>query len=366
MTTLQVNAKDRTYPVVIGNKALPSLGGWLDKSNPTAIFVITDEIIWKLHGEKVKKYLPESAHIVFIPPGEEGKRLDIYSNLMDQAITFGLDRKSVAIAFGGGAVGDVTGFFASTYMRGISFIQVPTTILAHDSAIGGKVAVNHPLAKNSIGSFYPPDGVYYDTIFLQSLPKRERLSGFGEVMKHGWISSPEFLNKIKKQIPSLEALMESDMSELLLEGMVVKKAIVEKDEFESGTRAYLNFGHTLGHAIENVAKYGSISHGEAITIGMTYALLLSELNDSKNPFTIHSYISYLKELGYVGDILLTLPFDSLWNAMKRDKKNQSQKPNFVLLSSIGQPKMQEVSYEKAKAAFHYLCTLWTGKGMMMQ
>lgn len=366
MTTLQIKAKERTYPVVVGHEALEELAAWMEKNKPTVTMVVSDEKIWELHGEKLKAFLPSSANVTLIPTGEEGKKLETYSFLMDQAITFGLDRKSVAIAFGGGAIGDVTGFFASTYMRGISFIQVPTTILAHDSAIGGKVAVNHPLAKNSIGAFYPPFGVFYDTTFLTSLPLRERLSGFGEVMKHGWLSSEAMMAKIKKDITSQEELMQHDLHELLIEGMKVKKSIVEKDEFESGARAFLNFGHTLGHAIENVAKYGSISHGEAITIGMTYAFILSEMDYSNSPFTLESYIFYLKKLGYSGDVLHSLSFDSLWDAMKRDKKNQSQKPNFVLLSSIGKPKMQEVSYEKGKSAFNRLCTLWTEKGMIVQ
>ena len=198
-------------------------------------------------------------------------------NVNLKALDFKLDRHSLILALGGGAVGDLSGFVAATFMRGIPFIQIPTTILAHDSAVGGKVAINHPAGKNMIGAFYQPEAVVYDIDFLKSLPEHEIRSGFAEVIKHGLIQDPSFYHWLKENILSIDMMIsDENLIHFLSRGVEIKSAIVEEDEKETGIRAYLNFGHTLGHAIEAELGYGKLTHGEAVVIGMLYALQLSE------------------------------------------------------------------------------------------
>jgi 3-dehydroquinate synthase len=226
-------------------------------------------------------------------------------------------------------------------MRGIPFIQIPTTILAHDSAVGGKVAINHPLGKNMIGAFYQPQAVFYDLNYLYSLPSGEKRSGFSEVIKHALISDREFYHSLYRSIRNLEEISPEDMSSLLSAGIKVKRDIVGQDEKESGVRAYLNFGHTLGHAIEAEAGYGSITHGEAVAIGMVFALRLS-LQLHSFPFDIKSFEEWLKELGYATQLPAGLTPVRLLERMKQDKKSVGQDVRFVLLQDIGQPVIQKI------------------------
>src|SRR5690606_22285980 len=204
-----------------------------------------------------------------------------------------LDRKSVILAFGGGAVGDLSGFVAASFMRGIPFIQIPTTILAHDSAVGGKVAINHPLGKNMIGAFYQPEAVFYDLDFLHSLPLHERRSGFAEVIKHSLISDEDFYVWLRENVHDLDQLRNEEMLYFLKKGIRIKEQIVSQDEKESGIRAFLNFGHTLGHAIEGEAGYGNITHGEGVVIGMMFALGLSKKKLGLS-FHLDEFESWLK------------------------------------------------------------------------
>src|SRR6185312_13145009 len=192
-----------------------------------------------------------------VPSGEQAKQFPIYEACLTFALENGLDRKSCIIAFGGGAVGDLAGFVAATYMRGIAFLQVPTTLLAHDSAVGGKVAINHPLGKNMIGAFHQPEAVVYHTPFLQSLPEKEWRSGYAEVIKHALIGDVELYHWLKEEVQTLADLRDEKLIHILTKAIPVKANVVSQDETEKGVRAHLNFGHTLGHALEKEIGYGN-------------------------------------------------------------------------------------------------------------
>jgi 3-dehydroquinate synthase len=344
METINISAGKKTYPVHIGYGVSHSLAGILDKSFPnlTSIMIITDETVGKLYLEELKQILDmPSVFTKVVPAGEKAKTFAVYHDCLSFALEKKLDRKSIVLAFGGGAVGDLAGFVAATFMRGIPFIQIPTTILAHDSAVGGKVAINHPLGKNMIGTFYQPEAVIYDLNFLRSLPQGEVRSGFSEVIKHALISDRDFYHSLYHSIRNLEEISPEDMTSHLSSGIKVKRDIVGQDEKESGVRAYLNFGHTLGHAIEAEAGYGTITHGEAVAIGMVFALSLS-IQVHSLPFDIKSFENWLEELGYSTKLPAGLSPDRLLERMKQDKKSLGQKVRFVLLKDIGQPVIQQL------------------------
>lgn len=276
-----------------------------------------------------------------IPSGEASKSFQNYYEIQSFALEKGLDRKSLVIALGGGVVGDLAGFVAATYMRGIPFIQVPTTLLAHDSSVGGKVAINHPLGKNMIGAFYQPEAVIYDTATLLTLPDREWRSGLAEVIKHGFIRSQSFYDWLRDEIKSFSDVQGSRAQDLLRQSISIKATIVKEDEKEANVRAYLNFGHTLAHAIEAKLGYGKITHGEAVVIGMIFALKVSEQYYGI-ALDIKDILRWLKTYHYQLEIPSTLNIDDLIDAMKKDKKSANGKINMVLLKQIGDVELVSV------------------------
>ncbi|WP_404329115.1 3-dehydroquinate synthase [Mesobacillus maritimus] len=345
METITIKAGDQAYPVHVGYGILNQLQSFLQSQYPqlTSILIITDETVGELYLEELIQLVEhKQIYSKVVPAGEKAKTFEVYYDCLSYALEKKLDRKSMILSFGGGAVGDLAGFVAASFMRGIPFIQIPTTILAHDSAVGGKVAINHPLGKNMIGAFYQPVGVFYDLNFLASLPKTELRSGFAEVIKHGLISNHTFYNWLLDRIKSLEAIPNPLMVEFLTKGIKVKARVVEKDEKESGIRAYLNFGHTLGHAIEAEVGYGKITHGEAVAIGMVFALQLSS-QVYNFEFNTSEFIQWLKQLGYQTELPKGLSVERLVGRMKQDKKSYGQSVRFVLLKDIGQPTVCEIS-----------------------
>lgn len=256
-------------------------------------------------------------------------------------------RNTVIVAFGGGAVGDLAGFVASTFMRGVPFIQVPTTILAHDSAVGGKTAINHPLGKNMIGTFYQPRAVVYDADFLQTLPENEIRSGMAEVIKHAFISNEGWLDELLAY-QNFSEMSGRELEGHLEKGIAVKSAIVEEDEFEGGVRKFLNFGHTLAHAIEAHLGYGKLTHGEAVVLGMAYALELSESPQ------LPRFLDWAKVNRYPLALLLDMPFSELLPYMKKDKKSTAAALNFVLLGAVGRPYIETILEQRAQAAYDKL------------
>ena len=360
MDILEINTEAKRYPLYIGNNIMSELPAFLERQvdEISQILVIADKTVYDLHRHVLQEYLPESIeHSVYtVPSGEEAKTIETYENCMTFAINKGLDRKACILAFGGGACGDLSGFVAATYMRGIRFIGIPTTILAHDSSVGGKVAVNHRLGKNLIGQFYHPEAVIYDTSFLESLPPREIRSGMAEVIKHALISDKSFYERLIKNLHTFTALDQSFLIDSLKQGISTKAEIVSRDEKEMGIRAYLNFGHTYGHALENLTGYKGISHGEAVMTGMIFALFLS-VKHAGLSFNLHEFIEWVQNLGYPSSYAGSYTFEEIYSVMKRDKKAANKVPKFVLLNKIGKPVLQEISELNLKEAHEFVVNI---------
>lgn len=344
MKVIPIETATKTYSVYIGADVIKQLSSFIKNAFPrlTSIMIITDETVGSLYLSNIEKELSHfNVKSCVVPSGEKAKTFDVYYQCLSFALEQKLDRKSIVLSFGGGAVGDLGGFVAATYLRGIPFIQVPTTILAHDSAVGGKVAINHPLGKNMIGAFYQPEAVFYDLNFLSTLPLNEKRSGFAEVIKHGLISDVSFYSWLIEHVHSLEEFAGEELNDALTKGIEIKNSFVSKDERETGVRTYLNFGHTLGHAIEAEMGYGKWTHGEAVIVGLLFALNLSKKKLGLS-FEIDSFREWLEQLGYETKIPQHLTATNLLAWMKQDKKSVDQKVNFVLLKEIGNPVLCEI------------------------
>lgn len=341
MRSLKVNTNQGTYPIEVGMNGLNKLIPYVNQA--TQVVVITDETVEKLHYKTLKAFLPSQTLRYVIKPGEASKSFESYHRIQTFLIQHQVDRKAVVLAFGGGVVGDLAGFVAATYMRGIDFIQVPTTLLAHDSSIGGKVAINHELGKNLIGAFYPPKAVIYELPFLRTLSDKEWRSGLAEMVKHGFIADASLL-QILMAYETLEELKSETFSDLLMQSLMVKKKVVEADEFEKGNRAFLNFGHTFGHAIELDEK--SLSHGEAVAIGMLFALYVSEQQFNID-LGFHTYLTYLKRLNFPLFLKQERAYKYM-NYMLHDKKNEQRQIRFVLLKEMNQPVLMTFTEEKLR------------------
>lgn len=349
MKQLRVEA-DHPYNVHIGTGAYQLFTDVYRPLLDTAdrIVVIADEQVAKLHLPYLMSFLTNwDVRVMTIPAGERAKSVETFMACHRFLLTENCSRNSFVLAFGGGATGDVVGFVASTFMRGIPFIQLPTTILAHDSAVGGKTAINHELGKNMIGTFYQPQAVLYDSSLLSTLPEREVRSGMAEVIKHAFISNKDWLDELLA-ITNFNELSEIDLTGHLEMGIAVKAAIVEEDEFESGVRKYLNFGHTLAHAIEGHLGYGEVTHGEAVVLGMSYALLLSNHKKSED------FLHWSVVNGYPLSILREIQFEDLLPYMKKDKKSTRGVLNFVLLKQTGKPFMEKVDEQQARLTYKKL------------
>lgn len=344
METIQIQTESKKYNVFVGEGVSKDIAAFLAVQFPklTRVLIITDETVAKLHLENLLQQLNSLNPVVFTAPsGEKAKTFDVYYQALSTALEKHLDRKSLILSFGGGAVGDLSGFVAASFMRGIPFIQIPTTILAHDSAVGGKVAINHPLGKNMIGTFYQPEAVFYDLELLNTLPVQEIRSGFAEVIKHALIHDAAFYDWLLSNVTDLQSLTIDQLSYSLIKGIKVKNEFVSQDEKELGIRAYLNLGHTLGHAIESEMGYGNFTHGEAVMIGMIFALKLSKELLGLT-FNLEKFITWVEKLGYRTSVLNHLSADKLLNKMKQDKKSVGESVRFVLLKEIGQPVLREL------------------------
>lgn len=339
MRKIKVSSESFQYDIYIGSFLTDLIEKELSTTfkRVTKIMIVCDETISRLYLESFLEVVRKHKETVvqIVPSGEKAKTFSVFEKCISTAIQEGLDRHSLIIAFGGGAVGDVAGFVAATFMRGIRYVQIPTTLLAHDSAVGGKTAINHPLGKNMVGAFHQPEAVYYDLNFLKTLPIRERLSGFAELIKHGLIGDRTLLNVLIENVKSIDFQDLSFWEEVIEKGIKVKARIVEQDAEEKNIRALLNFGHTLGHAIENLSQY-SISHGEAVLKGMVFALGVSE---DKHTLMIPSsdLVYWFRQLGYDTTIPASMSIGELIEQMKRDKKSIGGAIQFILLKQIEQP-----------------------------
>ncbi|MEN9903624.1 MAG: 3-dehydroquinate synthetase, partial [Pseudomonadota bacterium] len=277
---VEIDLGERSYPILVGSSLLDDPASWAGLPKAAAALIVTNTTVGPLYAGRLQRALAGHyplVHVVELPDGEAYKTWDSLNMIFDALLSKGCDRKTVLFALGGGVVGDMTGFAAACYMRGVPFVQVPTTLLSQvDSSVGGKTAINHPLGKNMIGAFYQPVRVVCDLDTLKTLPERELSAGLAEVIKYGPIHDLAFLDWIEANLPALRARDPQALARAVQRSCEIKAEVVGQDERESGLRAILNFGHTFGHAIEAGLGYGEWLHGEAVGCGMVMAAQLSQ------------------------------------------------------------------------------------------
>ncbi len=350
MHRLNVDTPSRHYVVTLGDGALDRLGHLLDEAKvPARRFVVSSPLVWRLHGSRLARFTV--AEPILVPDGERNKQLQTVLRVYEALIRANASRASTLITFGGGVIGDMAGFAAATYLRGIAFVHVPTTLLAQvDSAIGGKVGVNHALGKNLIGSFYQPHAVVVDPSVLATLPRREFRAGLYEVIKYGMTSSAELFDRIARERTAVFAQEPGVLSAIILESCRIKAAVVAADEREAGPRRILNFGHTAGHALEAVTRYRRYRHGEAVAYGMLVASELAALRSAladRDRKALADLIASLGPLPPINDIA-TGP---VLEAMRHDKKMVAGRLHVVLPTAIGAMTIvDDVTEKEMKAA----------------
>ena len=341
--TVKVELKERGYEIIIGRKTLEKLGLRLLEFRPSGVAIVSNKTVFPIYKDTVLKSMSEcglTPKVFLIPDGEEYKDLLWASYLYGELLKVRFDRDSLLVAFGGGVVGDITGFVASTYMRGVRYIQVPTTLLAQvDSSVGGKTGVNHELGKNMIGTFYQPSLVLIDVDTLKTLPQREFNAGIAEVIKYGVIADRGLFDSLETRIKDVYSLG-GIIVDLVRRSCEIKAGIVSKDEKEAGLRAILNFGHTVGHAVETVTDYKRFLHGEAIAIGMCAASALAiRLGIFKK-----EEFERVKRLLELYKLPVKIPEDisvsNIFDAMEVDKKVRAGRMRFILPEEMGKVRIE--------------------------
>ena len=334
-TRIDVTSAGGGYPIFVGPGALGSLPALLDAAGigPRRI-VVSSPPVWQLHGNAIRRASSEP-HPILIPDGERFKTLATVGRVYDELLERNADRGTTIVAVGGGVIGDMVGFAAATFLRGLPLVHVPTTLMAQvDSAVGGKVGVNHPLGKNLIGAFHSPKLVLADQDVLGSLPRREFRAGLYEVIKYGIIANPSLLDQVAGARPAVLAREPAIVGAMVAESCRIKARIVSNDEHESGERRILNFGHTIGHALEAITKYRRFRHGEAVAYGMLAALALGAdrgLTPAPVRRQIADLITALGPLPPVAD----LPGREIVKLVAHDKKVIKGRLHFVAATGLG-------------------------------
>jgi 3-dehydroquinate synthase len=337
-TTLFVELGDRRYPIHIGSDILRSSSLLTEAIRGRQVVVVTNDTIAPLYLEGLLQQLSSEllATSVILPDGEQYKTWQTLGTIFDQVLAARHNRSTTFIALGGGVVGDITGFAAACYQRGVDFVQIPTTLLAQvDSSVGGKTAVNHPLGKNMIGAFYQPNAVLIDTATLSTLGAREYAAGLAEVVKYGLIFDADFHAWICANRAALVAREPGAVSYAVKRSCEIKAQVVAADERESGLRAILNLGHTFGHAIETHMGYGSWLHGEAVAAGMVMAVRLSAMRQTVDNTLVTEVEALLTDLGLPTWAPKGMSSSTFLDLMALDKKVIDGQMRFVLLSSLG-------------------------------
>jgi 3-dehydroquinate synthase len=334
---LETQAKNDKYNIIIGNNILSEIQNHFEFQKYSQIFIITDNIVSKLWLDKLVKGLASlPINYIVVETGEINQNIVTLQKIWNKILLCKCDRKSLIVNLGGGVICDMGGFAASTYMRGIDFIQIPTTLLAQvDASVGGKVAVDFAGGKNIIGNFAQPKAVIIDTETLETLPKREYLSGYGEIIKHGIIYDKKYFDKL--QFIENNNLNKTNISDIINTSCKIKSEIVQKDEKESGLRKILNFGHTIGHAIESYSLLTTtpLLHGEAIALGIIAESYISYKNDLIDLKTYKIIVQKFHDCGFSIHYPINTDYDEIINYMLSDKKNSHGKINFTLVSKIG-------------------------------
>jgi 3-dehydroquinate synthase len=335
MVRVDVATPSRAYAVTIADGAIDIMSRILgDLRVPERRFVVSSPLVWRLHGTQLAR-ATNIVEPILVPDGERFKQLPTVARIYDALVRANADRASAIITLGGGVIGDMAGFAAATYLRGIALVHVPTTLLAQvDSAIGGKVGVNHPLGKNLIGAFYQPHAVVIDPTVLSTLPRREFRAGLYEVIKYGMTSSSALFDRIARERKAIFARSSEAVTPIIAESCRIKAGVVSGDERESGPRRILNFGHTAGHAIEAVTKYRRFRHGEAVAYGMLVAADLAKARGAladRDRQALADLIASLGPLPPIADISTT----HMLEAVQHDKKMVAGRLHFVLPTAIG-------------------------------
>jgi 3-dehydroquinate synthase len=351
MEVVNVDLGDRTYPIYVGSGCLGELGARLAETRCGArVAVVTNSTIADLYLGRVMTSLGDArldAAVIHIPDGEEHKNLAWLAFVYDKLVDAGVERDGAVIALGGGVVGDLAGFAAASYLRGIPCVQVPTTVLAQvDSSIGGKTGINHAAGKNLIGAFAQPRFVLADVDVLRTLPKRELTAGLAEVIKYGVILDPELFALLEDQLPAVQRLDRDLMVRIVKTSCTLKALVVGEDETESGYRAILNFGHTIGHAIESLTEYKQFLHGEAVAIGMVAAARISARLGFCTDADVQRIRRLIQRYGLPTEIPDDIRGTPLALAMRTDKKARGGSINFVCITGIGTTRLARLSCDE--------------------
>ncbi|MGO2010517.1 3-dehydroquinate synthase [Pseudoalteromonas sp.] len=338
MLELTVNLDERSYPIYIGPSILQQTGLLLEHIGDCRPIIITNDTIAPLYLDNVMALLAEVNPLSFIiPDGEQFKSLEWFEKISAFLLENNCGRDTCLIALGGGVVGDLTGFVAACYQRGVPFIQVPTTLLSQvDSSVGGKTAVNHPLGKNMIGAFYQPQAVFIDTESLHTLPTREFAAGMAEVIKYGLIYDTELFRFLENNLKQLKALDEEILQHVIYRCCEIKALIVAEDEKEAGLRALLNLGHTFAHAIEAQMGYGKWLHGEAVATGMVLAAKLAHTRGDLTAQQVTRICDLITRYDLPTNIPENMTSEQFLHHMRKDKKNKKGTIRFILPTKFGQ------------------------------
>ncbi len=332
---VKISLGERSYPIQIGSGVLEGLSVALRDARG---IVITDAHVDSFHGARVMGLLGGNWGKIVLPPGEPSKSASRWAEVLEKIAASGLDRRGVLVALGGGVVGDLTGFAAATYMRGIRFVQVPTSLLAMvDSSVGGKTGINLAAGKNLAGAFHQPMAVFADTDVLATLPAREFASGMAEVVKYGVALDADFFGWLEKNAAAIQTRDPAVLERMVARCCEIKADVVSKDEREGGLRAVLNFGHTLGHAIEKATGFSSVLHGEAVALGMPFALAWSMADKNFPAEDARRVLLLLHQFGL--NVAQLKPKNLDWRelraAMGQDKKSADGAVRFVLCDRLG-------------------------------
>ena len=337
-----IDLGERSYRIAIGGGLLADAATYGDLPRASTALIVSNTTVAPLYASALRSALSgryAQIHEIHLPDGEEHKNWQTLQSIFDVLLQQGCDRKTVLFALGGGVVGDMTGFAAACYMRGVPFVQVPTTLLAQvDSSVGGKTGINHPLGKNMVGAFYQPQRVICDLDVLSTLPKREFSAGLAEVIKYGPIADMDFFDWLERHMDDLMALDRSALTHAVRRSCEIKAAVVGQDERESGLRAILNFGHTFGHAIEAGMGYGVWLHGEGVGAGMVMAAELSRRLGLVDEAFVSRLTSLIRRAGLstVGPVLDTTDNAGRYlQLMRLDKKSEAGEIRFVLIDGPG-------------------------------
>jgi len=352
MGRIRVELGERSYDIAIGSDSLGEVGEHIKSFGLSPkIVLVSNPTVFSIYGERVSVSVKKAGFnpfTVIIPDGEEYKDLLWVQHIYNELLAAKLDRSSALVALGGGVVGDITGFAASTYMRGISYIQVPTTLLAQvDSSVGGKTGVNHKLGKNMIGTFWQPGLVWVDVETLKTLPKRELLAGIAEVIKYGVIRDKELFNFIEANREKILNLDSNILTHIIKRSCEIKAEIVSKDEREAGLRAILNFGHTIGHAIETVTEYKRFLHGEAVAIGMCVESRLSLMLGLIERDEVLRVQSVVDSFGLPSEMPEHIDMNGILSSIQLDKKAIAGELKFILPEKIGSVRIYKGVTEKS-------------------